>query len=139
MAKSFACMNVGHVHFNDGALQDGQRITDAVTVVRPCACIDHDCVDLIGMRLVNFFGHGTFKIGLKAFHMGTQIFAKLFHLRINFVQGGGAVLGGITLAKHVQVDAVQTQNFHDRPQGLGWQRSLGKPWNLRPEHRFSNI
>jgi len=117
MAKSFACMNVGHVHFNDGAVQNGQCIPNAVTVVRPCARIDHDCVDLIGVRLVNFFGHGAFKIGLKAFHMGPQFLAKLFHLRIDFVQGGGAILGRITLAKHVQVDAVQTQNFHDLPQG----------------------
>jgi len=121
MAKRFACMDVGHVHFNDGALQDGQRVANAVTVVRPGACIDHDGVDLIGMRLVNFFNHGAFKIGLKAFHMAPQIFAKLFHLCINFGQGDGAVLGRITFTKHVQVDAVQTQNFHDRPQRSGWQ------------------
>ena len=33
-------------------------------------------------------------------------------------QGHSAVLGWVTLAKHVQVDAVQTQNLHDRP--LRW-------------------
>jgi hypothetical protein len=59
-------------------------------------------------------------------------------LRINFSQGDGAVLGGVTLAKHVQVNAVQTQNFHDLPlRRLEW--SLEKSWNPKPGTRFSNI
>jgi hypothetical protein len=68
--------------------------------------------------MVNFFSHGAFKVGLKAFHVGAQFLAELFDLRIDFGQGHSAVLGGITLAKHVQVDAVQTQNLHDHP--LRW-------------------
>jgi hypothetical protein len=55
---------------------------------------------------------------LKAFHAGAQVFAKLFDLRIYFGQCDTAVLGGVALSKHVQVNAVQTQNFHDHP--LRW-------------------
>ena len=106
------------MHFDDGALQNGQGIANAIAVVCPCACVDQDGVYPIGMSLVNFFNHCAFKVGLKAFHAGAQFLAKLFHLRIYFGQGHSAVLGWVTLAKHVQVDAVQTQNLHDRP--LRW-------------------
>jgi hypothetical protein len=111
-------MDVGHVHFDDGAFQNGQGIANAIAVVRPGAGIDHDGINAIGVCLVNFFNHDTFKIRLKAFHAGAQVLTQFFDLRIYFGQSDSAVLGGVALAKHVQVDAVQTQNFHDHP--LKW-------------------
>jgi hypothetical protein len=45
-------------------------VAQRVAVVRPCAGIDHDGINTVGVCLVNFFNHGSFKIGLKAFHAG---------------------------------------------------------------------
>ena len=70
MPECFARMDVRHVHFDDGALENGQGVANTIAVVCPCPCVDHDGVDPIGMSLVNFFSHCAFRVGLKAFHAG---------------------------------------------------------------------
>src|SRR6218665_3991994 len=40
VAEGLARMHVGHVHLDDGALEDGQRVADAVAVVGPGAGVD---------------------------------------------------------------------------------------------------
>ncbi len=105
-------MDVGHVHLDDGALEDGQRIADAIAVMRPGPGVDDHGLHAIGVGAVDALGHFAFKVGLVALDLGPQFLAQSRHLGVDFVQRGGAVLGWVAFAEHVQVDAVQDKDVH---------------------------
>lgn len=63
------------MYFNDGAFQTCQRITNAVAVVRPITCIDHDGIYSCYEALVNTLTHLRFAVGLKAINNDAQLFA----------------------------------------------------------------
>jgi hypothetical protein len=76
------------------------------------------------MSSVDAFGHFTFKVGLEALDLSAQFLAQSRHLGVDFIQRGGAVLGRVALAEHVQVDAVQDKDVH------GGSLSLDGSWAL---------
>ena len=113
VAKGLAGVNVGHVHFINRALEDGQRVADAIAVMRPGASIDQHGSGSIAMRSMNALAHGTFKIGLETLDAGTQIVAERRHRCVDLGQRDGAVLRRIALAEHVEIDAVEQENSHE--------------------------
>ena len=76
MAKRLARMDVGHVHLNDRALQNRQRVADGVAVVRPGAGIDQYRVHAFAMGAVDALAHLAFDVGLEAFDFGAQFLAQ---------------------------------------------------------------
>jgi hypothetical protein len=118
VAKFLAGVDVGHVHLDDGALEDGQRVADAVAVVRPGAGVDQHGGGAVAVGAVDALGHFAFDVGLKALDIGAQFLAQCDQACVDFRQGGGAVLRRVALAEHVEVDAVQGQDLH------GWGRGV---------------
>jgi hypothetical protein len=56
---------------------------------------------------------GTFAIGLEAVYLAAQLAAQAAQRCVDLGQRDRAVLGGVALAEHVVVDAVQHQDlFH---------------------------
>ena len=75
VTESFTGMDVGHVQLDHRASEHGQGIANGIAVMGPSASIDQDCVDFVGIGLMNAFAHVTFVVGLKALDLGTQLLA----------------------------------------------------------------
>ena len=110
--KCLARVNIGHMNLHHRHRQDGQGVSNGIAVVRPCARIDNHRVNALAKRLVDAFHHQALVVGLKAFHSRAQFLGKRLQGCVNIRQGGRAVLRGVALAKHVQINAVQHQNSH---------------------------
>src|SRR4030042_3285951 len=69
-AEFFPGMDVGHVDFHDGNLQNRQGVPKGVAVMGPCARIDDDRIDTLPVRLMDLFAEFSFMIGLEGLDAG---------------------------------------------------------------------
>ena len=79
----------------------------------PGAGVDQERVHAVGMRLVDALAHRALMVGLKGLDLGAEFPAQRRHAGIDFVQRDRAALPEVALAEHVEVDAVQQENFHE--------------------------
>jgi hypothetical protein len=112
VAKLFTRVDIAHVQLDDGAGQHGQRIANAVAVVRPRTGVDQHRVGLVKKRFMNAVAHGAFVVGLKVLDAGAQLGAQLDQAGVDLVQRDGAVLRGVAFAKHIVVNTVEHDDFH---------------------------
>ena len=80
--------------------------------MRPGPGVDDHRLHAIAMGAVDALGHFTLVIGLVALDLRAQFKAQGGQLGVDFVQRGRAILGRVTFAEHVQVDAVQDKDVH---------------------------
>jgi len=99
-------MDVGHVHFDYRALENGQGIANAVAVVGPCACVDYDGMGAVFECLMNALDHLAFVVGLKTAEANPQLCSAFLQGGIDIFQAGSTVDRWVSLAKHVEVDAM---------------------------------
>ena len=65
MSELFSRVDVRHVAFNDGNLQNAQGITHGDAVVGPGTGVDDHRVHFLEMRLVDLLAELPFKVGLE--------------------------------------------------------------------------
>src|SRR5688572_28905817 len=105
-------MDVRHVQLHDRHCQHRERIAQTVTVVSPGARVDQNGIYVFAEALLDPFAHCAFVVGLKASNLATEFLAECQQPRVNLRQRGPAVLGGLALAEHVEVDAVENEDLH---------------------------
>jgi len=124
MTKGLTSMHIGHVHFDDGALEYGERVANTVAVVCPGARVNQNRLGAVLMRLMDMLDHGAFVIGLKAFDVSAELRAQHLQTGIDLGQRDRPVLGRVALTEHIEINAVQNQNFHRRS-------GIRMPWEWR--------
>ena len=105
-------MDVGHVQLNHGALEDGHGIAQSDAGVGPGSGIDQHGVNLLHEGAVHAFAHLAFVVGLKTIHLGTQFGRQRFDTLLDLGQRDRAVLFRVAVTEHVQVDAIEEEDFH---------------------------
>lgn len=62
-------MDIGHMHFDDGRLEDTKGVQDSIAVMGPGTGVDDNRIDLFIMGTVDALHHFTFMIGLETFNV----------------------------------------------------------------------
>src|ERR1700674_1300431 len=112
MPKCLAGVDVRHVDLDDRHGENGQRVADAIAVVRPRTGVDEHRGDLLLKAAVNPLTHFLFAVGLETDHFDAKLLAQCLQARVDLAQRRGSVLDRVALAEHVVVDAMEHQDFH---------------------------
>jgi hypothetical protein len=64
------------------------------------------------MSCVNALTQGTFKISLEILNLGAQLASEIDQSLIDLIERDGAVLRRVTLAKHIEVNAIEHEDLH---------------------------
>src|SRR5262249_3554665 len=111
MAPFLPGVDVGHVHLDDRACQDGKSIADTVAVVGPRARVDQDAVDLVVVGLVNALAHLGLAVGLERSQLDAELPGERLELLVDLTERDRSVQLRIALSEHVEVDAVKPQEL----------------------------
>ena len=106
VAERFPRVDVRHVYFEDRRLEDGERVANPVTVVRPGTGVDQHGVDGVAMRLMDAFAHCTLEIRLEALDFDAEFLTERLQPCVDLAERDRPVLRRVALAEHVEVDAV---------------------------------
>src|SRR4030042_2205506 len=80
----------------------------------PGAGINYHSIDLFEVGLMDLFAECSFMIRLKDLQLDAQFLRKSLEFFIDFIERDRSILSGISLAEHVEIDAVQHQYLlHD--------------------------
>ena len=108
VAKAFASMDVGQVHFDDRKLNRRNRIHKRDGRVRVGTGIQNDTImhSFCGMKCIN---QSAFVIGLQTRHRNSAVSAMLNAQGFNVSQGSMPINFRLSLAEKIQIWAVQNQ------------------------------
>jgi len=87
--------------------------TSTIGTVRiASAGVDHHRVELLPVGPVDALAHPAFVVGLEAHDLRAELLAESLDPGVDLRKRDRSVLLRIALAEHVEVDAVQHEDFH---------------------------
>ena len=118
--------NIGlQMDLDDGHVDELQRVTDCVRVVRPRPRVDDDSVGRVE-RVVAPLDELAFAVRLPAADVTAEPRGPLVDPRLELRERDPAVHGRVAARQHVEVDAVEDHHLHWRGTLLGDQRIEGR-------------
>ena len=106
MPKLLPCVDIGHMDFDNGHLENRQGIPQSVTIMGPGTGIDDHCICLVQMGLVDLFTDLSLMIGLEALQFNTQFFCKVPQSLIDLIKSNRPILDRVPFPEHIVIHSV---------------------------------
>ena len=121
-----------------GTSKHGKRIANAMTVMRPCAGVDQHTVGGVAHRRMNALAERTFTVAVEVLELQAGVCSLPVERGADIVKRCRAVVRRITLAEHVEVDALQHENLHGQRRWWTGRVSVTGQRGGRMPLRYSN-